>query len=109
MKYIKKYENFLDNSILTPAYEYNVGDYVILKIKKWLFPSSICAKIIDCDVTSSVGFKFNYKIITIYDNIIYDNISIGEFYINENEILRKATEEEITEYEIKKKSIEYNL
>jgi len=104
MKYIKKYENFLDNSILTPAYEYNVGDYVILKIKKWLFPSSICAKIIDCDVTSSVGFKFNYKIITIYDNI-----SIGEFYINENEILRKATEEEITEYEIKKKSIEYNL
>jgi len=103
MKYIKTYE---ENKKYP---KYNVGDYVLLSIKKIdknniKYGNDDPISIPDDSLAQIVGIDFNVDY--PYTSKFYNN---REFDLKPNEIIRLLTPEEIEEFEMKKEANKYNL
>ena len=108
MKHLKKFENadYMEN-----IPKYNKGDYVLF------LTTSLDSTIRNCDIYNGYGKIFKpplgNKLLWLYDvkYIRKETFTLDEMeeYIIEDDIIRKLTQEEIEEFEIKLNSNKYNL
>ena len=111
MKFLKTYEETINNII----YKYDEGDYVLLNkeemdkntIEDNVSPHDLeffDVKIIKIRTTDENGNIHNY----LYPYIIetYNNVKCS---VKESEIIRKLTDDEIKEYNLKKQIFKYNI
>lgn len=109
MKYIKQFEKF------EPIF--SVNDYVILNIKNNNTLKNFIADNVEY-INPFDGIDLDevdiiVKIVSMNKSIAYPyNVSFWNdqgITVNRSEILRKATEEEIIEFETKNSTLKYNL
>lgn len=103
MKYLKLYENLWN-------YNYKIGDYLLIihpsALAKISFSNDIYPTTLPCKTTFPTGEPLFGKFqIEYFDK----NDKLEKWWITIDNVIRKLTDEEIEEFELKKSANKYNL
>jgi len=103
MKYLKTYESKEETN------KYNVNDYILLENENDHWLVSTVAKIVDFSNVPYYNTELGNTNRYLLESFNLEDKSIQNFWANEDEIIRKATPEEINNFEIEISSNKYNL
>jgi len=106
MKYLKKFETVQSD---IKSFNYNIGDFVLLDLESIKQTNKIVSVLPTDEFVKIIKFSPKTSPFIYIIDFPTSGNGDGEFYITENNIKRKATQDDIEKYEIKKDINKYNL